>query len=117
MSESWLAEREREYERLLKAELDRLVKDLRHLGASRIVLFGSMARGRLDLFTDIDLIVVLDTTLPFAERSAWVYRQLVPRVAADIMVYTPSEFEDMRDNPFVRQALNEGVVLYEEGTA
>lgn len=100
----------------LKKELDRLVKALRQLGARRIILFGSMARGRLDLFTDIDLLVILDTTLAFVERSVWVYRQVVPRVAADIMVYTPSEFQELRDRPFIAQALKEGVVLYEEGT-
>ncbi|MGE5484358.1 MAG: nucleotidyltransferase domain-containing protein [Ignavibacteriales bacterium] len=92
-------------------------KALVDLGAERVILIGSLARGRADELTDVDLIAVLETHLPFVERSAWVYGALVPRVDADIIVYTPEEFERMSDEPFLRRALAEGVVLYEKGTA
>ncbi|NPV29935.1 MAG: nucleotidyltransferase domain-containing protein [Firmicutes bacterium] len=77
---------------LLRSEVARLTEELCRLGAKKIVLFGSLARGRLDLFTDIDLLVVMESDLPFVERSGWVYRKLMPRVDADIIVYTGEEF-------------------------
>jgi len=106
-------ERER-HVALLSSEVERLTGELQRLGAKKIVLFGSMARGRLDLFTDIDLLVVMDSGLSFVERSGWIYRKLMPRVDADILVYTEEELEALKEGPFLRKALAEGVVLYEE---
>ncbi len=31
----------------------------------------------------------------------------------DILVYTPQEFEEMKERPFVKMALREGKMLYE----
>jgi len=31
----------------------------------------------------------------------------------DILVYTPQEFEDMKERPFVKRVLREGKMLYE----
>lgn len=108
-------EKEREnHVALLRSEVERLTAELCGLGAKKIVLFGSMARGRLDLFTDIDLLVVMDSDLPFVERSSWVYRKLMPRVDADIMVYTEEEFEALKEGPFLKKALAEGVIQYEK---
>lgn len=106
--------RERKYAVLLRTELDRLVQRLRELGASKIVLFGSYARGREDLCTDLDLFVVMESDLPFVERTAWLYRELSPRVACDILAYTPREWEAMQERSFVREALRRGEVLYEK---
>lgn len=104
-----------DYAVLLREELDRFVKELRDLGARKVLLFGSMAEGRVDAFTDIDLIAVMESKLPFVERCVWIYGRLVPRVAADILVYTPAEFEEMKEgSAFVRHALSKGVTLYEE---
>lgn len=106
----------KDYGLLLKAEVKRITAALKKLGADKVILFGSLARGREDLFTDIDLIVVMESELPFVERCVWVYREVVPRVAADILVYTPAEFEEMKERPFLRHALREGVVLYAKGS-
>ncbi len=97
---------------LLESELPRIVEELKRLGAHRIVLFGSYARGRRDLFTDLDLLVVMESQEPFVQRLARVYAKLGPKVAADILVYTPEEFEHMKNRPFVRHALATGKVLY-----
>ena len=101
-----------EHIRKLRTELNRLVTELVELGAQLIVLFGSAARGELDLFSDIDLFVVLETDLPFIERTVWLYEQLHPE-AADIICYTPSEFAQLKDKkPFLKHILSEGVVLH-----
>lgn len=102
---------EERYRKLLAEELNRMVDKLRKLGAKRIILFGSYARGRSDMFTDLDLIVILNTSLPFVERTGYVYRELAPRVATDILVYTPEEWTKIKDRPFIKQALAEGKVI------
>lgn len=99
------------YAILLRDELGRFVERLRELGARKVVLFGSYAAGCQDLFTDLDLFVVMDSSLPFVERTAWLYGQLAPRVACDILVYTPDEWGRMQDRSFVRDALRKGEVL------
>ncbi len=102
------------YATLLRTELSRFVEKLRQLGARKVVLFGSYAEGREDPYTDLDMFVVIDSALAFVERTAWLYKELAPRVACDILAYTPDEWERMQDRPFVRDALSKGEVLYEE---
>jgi len=104
------------YKELLEKELKRMVSILGQLGAEKVILFGSYARGVADLFTDIDLIVIMNSNLPFVERTAGIYRELTPRVASDILVYSPQEWSDMQDHPFIQKALREGKLLYEKIT-
>lgn len=97
---------------LLESELARLVDGLKALGAHLILLFGSYAQGRRDLFTDLDLLVVMESDEPFIQRLGSVRAALQPKVDTDLFVYTPSEFEEMKERPFVRHALKTGKVLY-----
>jgi hypothetical protein len=41
----------------LEEEIARLAEQLRAMGAQKVVLFGSLARGEISLFSDIDLLV------------------------------------------------------------
>ncbi len=41
------------------------------------------------------------------------YEHIQPRVGLDLLAYTPQEFEAIRERPFIRQALQEGKVIYE----
>jgi predicted nucleotidyltransferase len=93
-------------------EAKRLAAAAAELGVQRVVLFGSLLRDRPGLASDVDLLMVWDTPLDFVERVAELYRLLQPRVAADLLAYTPREMEHMRRKAFVRQALAEGKVLY-----
>ncbi len=82
-------------------------------GVKRIILFGSLTAGDPGIASDVDLLLVWETALPFLERTVELYRRLQPRVSADILAYTPEEMERMKGNPLVRRALQEGKVLYE----
>lgn len=101
------------YQELMADELGRWVPMLREQGAALIVLFGSLARDQTGLLGDVDLLVVLPSSLGFVERIAGLYRLLAPKVDLDLIAYTPEEFERMRDRPFVAQVLREGRVLHE----
>ena len=101
-------------ERELRAELDRIVNVLRERGdVEKVILFGSLARGEVTSTSDIDLIIVQDTDKPFLERLHDIYSSVVPKKALDVLVYTPDEFQSLKeDRSFVKRALKEGRVLY-----
>ncbi len=79
-----------------------------------VTLLGSYASGRRDLFTDIDLIVIMETEKGFIQRTADLYQVLERDVDLDLFVYTPDEFDRMRDRGFLRKALQNGQVIYEK---
>ena len=55
------------------------------------------------------------TDKKFPDRLDEFYDHLKPRVAVDILVYTPEEFEKMKgSNQFIRHALKNGRILYEK---
>ena len=84
-------------------------------GAERIILFGSHASDSAGEWSDVDLVVVKETSLSFYDRLREVARVCQWHHAFDVLVYTPAEFEEMsRHNPFVRdEVVNKGRVLYE----
>lgn len=105
-----LAERRKER---LERELGKLVREIAKFGVERIVLFGSLASGNVHRSSDIDLIVVQRTEERFMERLDKFYK-LKPNVAVDIFVYTPEEFDEMKEkNHLIKSALKEGKVVYE----
>ena len=109
-----LLQRRREaHKRALWQEVRRLTGVASELGVQRVVLFGSLLDREPGLTTDLDLLIVWETSLSFLERTVELYRRLRPRVATDLLVYTPSEMERMIHTPLVRRALEEGRVLYE----
>lgn len=100
---------------LLDESLRRAVRQLSAIPAvEKVILFGSYAAGRRDLFTDLDLIVIMQSDQAYIDRSALIYSSLQPSVDVDILVYTPEEFERMSERGFLRLALETGQVLYEK---
>ncbi|MCX7668610.1 MAG: nucleotidyltransferase domain-containing protein [Anaerolineae bacterium] len=98
----------------LERNLTDLVAQLRAMPAvHRVILFGSYAAGRRDLFTDLDLLVIMDSSQDFVSRIADLARRLHVEVPLDLLVYTPQELERMCERPFIRHALATGKVLYE----
>jgi len=104
----------REYRELLRRSVDTVVSRLAGPAVERISLFGSYARGRADLFTDLDILVIMQTDRPFIERAGELHSLLSLPVDADVICYTPEEFRRMRDSAFVRKILEDEVVLYEK---
>ena len=81
----------------------------------RIVLFGSRAHGDHREDSHVDLLVVAESTLPAAERSARLRIALRGLgVGFDLIVLTPEELERHRawKSGVVAQALAEGIVLH-----
>lgn len=81
----------------------------------RVSLFGSYARGRRDLFTDLDLLVIMETESGAVDRLRRLYSVLALPVDYDLVCYTPAEWERIQHQPFWRHAREGEVVLYERG--
>jgi len=100
----------------LESELARLVDLLvREFSPHKIILFGSLAEGKPRLWSDIDLVVVMDTEKRFLDRSKDILLAFHPHVGVDVLVYTPQEFERLcRERPFFKEEIvGKGEVLYE----
>lgn len=105
-----------ERKRLLERELDRYLRLLtQHSDPEQVIVFGSLASGEIQPWSDIDLVIVEQTEQPFWQRLRRVRRLLKPRVGTDILVYTPEEFERLRHERafFSEEILAKGVVVYE----
>ena len=99
----------------LEAEIERLLEQLKELGAVQVILFGSLARGQISLFSDIDLLALFDGERSARDLTRWVYQNIESSEAVDILAYSRRAFEEMRDRPFFQKILREGKVLH--GTA
>jgi len=98
----------------LEAQLTDISRRLAKMGVQKAILFGSLARGEVTPFSDLDLIIVQDTDARFLDRLEPFYAGLDLRVDADILVYTPQELADLQTwNPFIQRVLREGKVVYE----
>lgn len=104
-----------EHKRRLEDELRVFIDQWsRDPSIKKIILFGSVARGEGHRGSDLDLIIIQETDKKFLSRLEPFYRDA--RVAMDILVYTPEEFAAMAEGVFLKNALQDGVVIYEAGT-
>ncbi len=104
----------RVFKDIVDPHLKRLVDLLKDYGPERIILFGSRARGEADEYSDYDIIVIKQTDKPFMERL----RDMVPYLiefdgSAEILVYTPEEFEKMSEVGLGFIVQKEGIIIYE----
>ncbi len=99
----------------IDAELASLVEMLKPYQPQRIILHGSLVRGDWNRASDIDLIVVKDTNLPFSKRISEVIGLCDTTLSVEPLIYTPEELAAMlaSGNSFLEKALQQGKVLYE----
>jgi predicted nucleotidyltransferase len=86
----------------------------------KIILFGSMVTGDVGEWSDLDLVIIKDTSLPFMKRLKEVALLCGAPVSVDYLVYTPEEFNEMikQNNHFIlNEIVNGGKVIYERQPA
>lgn len=97
--------------------VERAIPRLAHaLGADRIMLFGSYAKGTTRESSDVDLLVVVDAE----EISATLHRRARQLTAdcfppVDVVLCTRAELDgaEAADSPFLASVLGTAVCLYE----
>lgn len=102
--------------------LQEVVERLKAYQPESIMLFGSHARGDARDDSDLDIMVVKQTTKRRAERLDDVLNLIYPgkqlnvwpKGGVDVLVYTPEELRtrDELGDFFIRRILREGRVLY-----
>jgi len=83
---------------------------------TKIILFGSYAKGNYNEDSDIDLLIVKDTIEPRHKRSIEMQRLLKgSKLPVDILVYTNDEFDREKSNhySFVNSAISGAKLMYE----
>jgi len=99
----------------LRVALTSAVDRLKHLGALRVTLFGSLATGETDVGSDLDLVVVMPSTRSGRAWRRVLYEQVPGDVAIDMLVYAENEWErELPINSFLRDIQKHGRVVYEK---
>jgi len=81
----------------------------------KIILFGSVARGRITDDSDADFLIIKKETPYYgADRIRELSRMIKRGIPVDFLVYRPDEFEKRLSmgDPFLKAIIKEGTVLY-----
>ena len=98
---------------MLERDLVQIEEMIPILGVEKVILTGDMAAGDYKPDTKIELIIVHDTDYSFGRRAEFFSYHLPSSVDIDTLVYTPAEFEDMKEKlPALAKACREGREIY-----
>ena len=109
-----MAQTRSEFESAIQQAVARIVA---RFHPSKIILFGSAARGQAGPDSDADLLVVMPVNGSKRQQAVQIDLALegIP-IPIDLIVVTPDEVEKYRDalGTVIREAVTEGKVLYEK---
>jgi hypothetical protein len=98
----------------LEKELERITQMIPQLGVRQAILIGDLATDDVKPESSLDLVMVLDIPGNFTRRMDFFTSHLGPMLATNFLVYTPEEFETLKDtSSFLRNALRRGRQVYE----
>lgn len=86
----------------------------------KVILFGSYAWGTPHPYSDVDLLVIIESMEHPIDMEARIYLECRPRfVPMDVLVLTPEEIQKRLQvgDFFIRRILQKGRVLYERSSA
>lgn len=110
-----ILERKEKRKTRLETSLSSIASQLENIGALKIILFGSFANGDIDLYSDLDLLVIMPSTMSGKEWMKLVYEDVEREVGSDIIVYNLREFEEnLPISSFLQNIVNSGRVVYEK---
>lgn len=98
--------------KLLQEIVDKIVE---HSHPEKIILFGSYAWGNPKKSSDLDLLVVKNSSLPRHKRSIEIRRLFYDYcIPMDIIVHTPEEVEEWKDviGHILHTIIKKGKVVY-----
>jgi len=81
----------------------------------KIILFGSYANGTFRAESDIDLLVIMDTSLKEIKQAQQIRQFLNPLFGMDLVVHTPTNLARRIElgDLFLQEVMNKGKILYE----
>ena len=73
-------------------------------------IFGSVARGESDEYSDADIVFIRDTTRDFFHRVIDIIDIILDLENVDTLIYTAAEFEKLRQTSgFIQLVIEEGI--------
>jgi predicted nucleotidyltransferase len=110
-----ILQRKKEREEKLKSSLISVTRQLRDIGALKIILFGSLAEEDVDVSSDLDLLVIMPAEKSGKEWMKLVYENIDVGIASNIIIYNQKELqENLATSSFLRGILNSGRTVYEK---
>ncbi len=101
---------------ITSTQIDTIVKRIvENYQPEKIILFGSYAYGVPTEDSDLDLLIIKDSSLPRYKRGVEVRKHLRGlKVAIDLLVYTRQEIEKWKEvkTAFITSVMEKGKVLY-----
>lgn len=99
---------------MIQTILNKLVADY---APERVVLFGSQINGEPDWDSDIDLLIIKETSDRFLDRWVEVQKILTgthPSTPVDTLILTPAEIKQRlaKGDQFIAEILTSGKLLY-----
>ncbi|OIN95978.1 hypothetical protein AUJ66_07730 [Candidatus Desantisbacteria bacterium CG1_02_38_46] len=100
------------------SELQKIVNQVKDgYDPEKIILFGSYAWGKPTEYSDIDLLVIKNTSDKFIRRLEKISYVIKSNLGTDIIVYTPCEIKRIMKDPsdfFVHRIIQKGKIVYEK---
>ena len=98
---------------MLERDLQAIEEMIPILGVEKVILIGDMAAEDYSPDTKIELVIVHDTEYSFGRRADFFSYHLPSSVEVDTLVYTPAEFEEIREKlPALAKACREGREIF-----
>jgi len=99
-------------EERLKKELKRILRRLKKFyKPDKVILFGSLVEGKIHSGSDIDLLIIKKSKKRYLDRIDEFLDIVKPKIALDVFILAP---EEVKNNPYVREILKIGKVIYEK---
>ncbi len=101
--------------KIQEAFTDIIQSIIRNYAPQKIVLFGSYARGEAHEGSDIDLMLIKETSKRFIDRIADVIKLNNTSLSLEPLVYSPLELETMKKEKrdFIMTIEEEGIEIYD----
>ncbi len=103
-------------ERIPQAAIDDVVRQIvEKFRPQKIILFGSYARGDIRPESDVDLLVVMETTLKPVRQEIEICKNIRYDFGLDVLVYPPDMLQERLTwgDTFLKEVVATGRVLYE----
>ena len=105
-----------ERKRIPQKAIDQVVEQIvEKFKPQKIILFGSYARGKPRPESDVDMLVVMNTSLREVQQAIQICQKIEYRFGLDLIVHTPEHLADRlkMGDWFLKDVIKEGKVLYE----
>ena len=105
-----------ERKRIPQEAIDDVVRQIAEKFApQKIILFGSYSYGHPRPESDVDLLVIMETTLRSVQQEIEICKNLDYEFGLDLLVYTPEKLAERiaLGDSFLREVTRDGKVVYE----